>query len=68
MWRREEAEYGYGWETSKEVKEVSLWMSGCSQYVSRHASQLEGKIQYIWPIELLKWNNCGFTPYSGSVM
>jgi len=52
--RGEEAEYGYGWETSKGVKEVSLWISGCSQYVSRHASQLEGKIQYTWTIELLK--------------
>jgi len=54
MWRGEEAEYGHGLERSMGVKEVSLWKSGCCDYVSRYASQLEGKIQDIWTIELLK--------------
>jgi len=70
MWRGEEEEYSYGWERSQGVKEVSLWKSGCCYYVSRHASQLpgEGKIHDTWTIELLKWENCSFIPYSGSVM
>jgi len=50
----EDAEYGYGWERSKGVKEISLWKSGCCHYVSRHASQLEGKIHDTWTTELLK--------------
>jgi len=54
MWRGEEAEYDYGWERSKGVKEISLWKSGCCHYDSRHASQLEGKIHDTWKIELLK--------------
>jgi len=54
MWRGEEGEYGYGWERSKGVKEISLWKSGCCNYVTRHASQLEGKIHDTWKIELLK--------------
>jgi len=67
MGRGEEAEYGYGWERSKRVKELSLGKSCCCHYVSRHASQLEGKIHDTWMIELLKWDNCSFMQYSGSV-
>jgi len=70
MWRGEEMEYGYRWERSKGVKEVSLSKSSCSHYVSRHVCQLpvEGKIHDTWTIALLKWENCSFMPYSGSVM
>ena len=68
MWRGEEAEYGYRWKRSKGVKEVFLWKTGCCNYVSRHASQLEGNIHNTWTIELLKWDNCSFMPYSGSMM
>jgi len=68
MWRGEEAEYGYGWERSKRVNEVSLWKSGCCHYVSRHASRLEGRVHDTWTIELLREGNCSFMPYSGSVM
>jgi len=70
MWRGEEAEYGYGWERSREVKEVSLWKSSCCHNISRHASQLpvEGKIHDTWTIELLKWEHGSFMPYSRNVM
>jgi len=46
--------YGYTWERSKLVKELSLGKSCCCQYVSRHASQVEGKIHATWTIELFK--------------
>jgi len=53
-WRGEDGGYGYRWERSKLVKEFASGKSCCCQYVSRHASQVEGKIHDTWMIELFE--------------
>jgi len=68
MWWEGEEGCGCRWERSKWVKEFSLENSSCWQCVSRQTSLLQGEIHDTWMIELLKWDNCSFTPYSGSVM
>ena len=59
--------YGYRWERSRLVTEFSVGRSCCCQCVSRHASQVEGKIHDRRTIELFESYNCGGMQYSGSM-